>query len=153
MKYGFNTFQAKVDDHVFWVAKSNSLKGCVGQGDTLEEAIKELEENEKEWLETAEEYDIPIPAVDIEPLQTSYSGKISLRLSKSVHEMAVERAKAEGISLNQYIGNCVNAFNVLETTKEVILAKVSYISKHETRSYVFDARLVGVEVNPSVSYA
>lgn len=39
------------------------LRGCVGQGATTEEAIAELEENEKVWLDTAIEYGIPIPAV------------------------------------------------------------------------------------------
>lgn len=42
---------------------SKSLRGCVGQGATTEEAIAELEENEKVWFDTAIEYGIPIPAV------------------------------------------------------------------------------------------
>ena len=46
-----------------YVAMSKSLRGCVGQGVTTEEAIAELEENERVWLETAIEYGIPIPAV------------------------------------------------------------------------------------------
>lgn len=47
----------------FYIAMSKSLRGCVGQGVTTEEAIAELEENEKVWLDTAIEYGIPIPAV------------------------------------------------------------------------------------------
>ena len=47
----------------FYVAMSKRLRGCVGQGVTTEEAIAELEENEKVWLDTAIEYGIPIPAV------------------------------------------------------------------------------------------
>lgn len=47
----------------FYIAMSKSLRGCVGQGATTEEAIAELEENEKVWLDTAIEYGIPIPAV------------------------------------------------------------------------------------------
>ena len=55
IKYPFKVFQTEMDGHIFWIAKSNYLKGCVGQGDLQEEAIKELEENEAAWLETAEE--------------------------------------------------------------------------------------------------
>ena len=66
MIYNFTVFQQKVDDHTFWVAKSTQLKGCVGQGDTCDEAIKELEENEREWLTTAKEFNIEIPKVDSE---------------------------------------------------------------------------------------
>ena len=43
MKYPFSVFQTEIEHHIFWIAKSNLLKGCVGQGDTQEEAIKELE--------------------------------------------------------------------------------------------------------------
>ena len=61
MIYPFSVFQNIVEKHVFWVAKSSSLKGCVGQGDTIAEAIEELENNEHEWLESAREFNIPIP--------------------------------------------------------------------------------------------
>ena len=33
VKYPFVVFQTEVDGHVFWIAKSTYLKGCVGQGD------------------------------------------------------------------------------------------------------------------------
>ena len=36
MRYGFNVYQMKVEDHVFWIAESKDLKGCVGQGDTID---------------------------------------------------------------------------------------------------------------------
>lgn len=35
--------------------------------------------------------------------ENSYSGKISLRLPKTLHRDLVEGAKAEGTSLNQYV--------------------------------------------------
>ena len=47
----------------FYVAMSKSLRGCVGHGATTEEAIAELEENERVWLDTAKEFGVPIPAV------------------------------------------------------------------------------------------
>ena len=56
MLYEFKAYQEKVDDHVFWVAESSCLKGCIGQGETYDKAIKELEDNEKVWLDTAKEF-------------------------------------------------------------------------------------------------
>ena len=47
----------------FYVAISKSLRGCVGQGVTTEETIAELEENERVWLETANDFGVPIPTV------------------------------------------------------------------------------------------
>ena len=66
VKFPFKVFQTEVEGHVFWVAKSRYLKGCVGQGDLQEDAIAELEENEKAWLETAHEMGVEIPEVPIE---------------------------------------------------------------------------------------
>ena len=40
MKYGFVIYKMKVDEHVFWIAESRDLNGCVGQGDTIAEAIR-----------------------------------------------------------------------------------------------------------------
>ena len=51
----------KVNGHYFWVAESEALPGCVGQADYFDEAVKELEENEIIWLETAKEASIQMP--------------------------------------------------------------------------------------------
>jgi predicted HicB family RNase H-like nuclease len=74
------------------------------------DAITELEENEKAWLETAKETGIPIPELFIET-DENYSGKMTLRLAPYVHMQAVRLAQREGISLNQYINNAVVSQN------------------------------------------
>ncbi len=115
-KYPFRVYQTQVEDHVFWIAKSSYLKGCVGQGDDQHEAIAELEDNEIAWIETASEAGIPIPAVPIETME-EYSGKMTLRLAPFVHMQASQFAKKEGISLNQYVNNAVVSQNALMTTQ------------------------------------
>ncbi len=112
IKYPFKVYQTENEGHIFWVAKSTSLKGCVGQGDLMADAIAELEENEKAWLETAEEVGIPIPEIMIEKTE-NYSGKMTLRLAPYVHMQAVIYAQREGISLNQYINNAVVSQNAM----------------------------------------
>lgn len=110
MLYPFQVYQSRVEDHVFWVAKSASLKGCVGQGETAEEAISELEANEREWIATAREVGIPIPAVLVEASQ-EYSGKLTVRIAPGVHRDAARIAKAEKISLTQYISDAIVNWN------------------------------------------
>lgn len=66
MEYSFNVKKIKVEEHVFFVIESNILKGCVAQGDTLDEALALFSELEREWLETAKKYDIPIPKESIQ---------------------------------------------------------------------------------------
>jgi len=112
VKYPFVVFQTEVEGHVFWIAKSTYLKGCVGQGDEQTEAISELEENEKAWLETAAEIGMDIPEIPIEHME-EFSGKMTLRLAPFVHRQAVHFAKMEGISLNQYINNAVVGQNAI----------------------------------------
>lgn len=106
MKYEFSVYQMEVEGHTFWVAESKSLKGCVGQGETSESAILELEENEKEWLNTAHDFGIPIPPITYRK-EKSYSGKLALRMSPYVHEKAAETARELGISLNQFINDAI----------------------------------------------
>lgn len=110
LKYPFSVYQMKVDHHLYWVVESKQLKGCVAQGNTIEEALAEMEMNEAEWLATAKERGITIPDVQIE-LPMTYSGKFTVRLSKRVHEEATLQAKYEGISLNQYINDAIVSYN------------------------------------------
>lgn len=63
MKYPFSIIKTKVENHVFWIAASAALDGCVGQGETEIEAIRELEINEDVWIDTAKKCNIPIPEV------------------------------------------------------------------------------------------
>lgn len=58
MIYDFTCFECCNKE---WVAQSLVLNGCVGQGLTMIDAIKSLEENEIEWIDEAREYKIEIP--------------------------------------------------------------------------------------------
>ena len=92
MKYPFSVYQTEVEGHFFWIAKSLYLKGCVGQGDSQKEAMEELAENEKAWLETAAEVGLSIPDIPVEHV-SNYSGKMTVRIAPSVHMQAARIAK------------------------------------------------------------
>jgi antitoxin HicB len=83
-----------------FVAQIKDLPGCLTQGETLEETINNINEARELWLETAYEVDdeIPLPSTD-----ETYSGKLLLRLPKSLHRRLAEAALQENVSLNQYI--------------------------------------------------
>lgn len=111
MQYGYSLNLYENDGETIWIAESSDLKGCVGQGATQAEAIEELEVNESTWLETAKEFDIDIPQNSIKRLESEYSGKLTLRLGKSLHRNTAERAKEEGLSINQYIMVALTEYN------------------------------------------
>lgn len=110
MIYEANIYQMTVEEHVFWIAESKSLKGCVGQGDTSDEAIKELEQNEQEWIATAKEVGIPIP-LPIAKAPIQHNGKFALRLAPNVYNESSLIAEELGISMNQYFNNAIVSYN------------------------------------------
>lgn len=120
MKYPFNVYFTEVDGHKFWIAECKALRGCVGQGETADEAVKELELNEKAWLETAAEVGIPIPDIPIEAIP-DYSGKFTVRVSPYVHRCAAENAKKSGISLNQYVNDAIVSYNSVQSTTNYVI--------------------------------
>lgn len=82
-----------------WFVSVKELPGCMIDADTREEALSEIDQLKREWLEIALEdgLEIPEPRPDEE-----YSGKFNLRVPKSLHRKLVGLAEAEGVSLNTY---------------------------------------------------
>lgn len=87
-----------------YTATIHELPGCIAEGDSAEEALSQLELTAASWIEAAEANGYPItPPIDYE----GASGKVALRISKRLHQLAAERAELEGVSLNQFIGNAL----------------------------------------------
>ena len=75
------------------------LRGCLSCGDTIKETIENGEDAKRQWLIAAIEDGASIP----EPLEDcEFSGQFRLRMPKSLHKYLADRARAEGISMNQY---------------------------------------------------
>lgn len=74
--------------------------GCFATGDTPAEAYAKLEAVAADWLAAALERGQSIP----EPFEnTEFSGKLVLRLPKSLHKKTARLASRDGVSLNQFI--------------------------------------------------
>lgn len=93
------TIEIYPSEHGGYVAKVVELPGCITQGETAAEAAQMAEDAKRAWLETALEENIPIP----EPAPEEYSGKLLLRMPRSLHKILAQRAAKENVSLNQYI--------------------------------------------------
>lgn len=61
MKYRYVVSQEQVEGNMYWIARCLDVDTIVGQGNTPEEAIAELGENESTWLAFAPEMKIEIP--------------------------------------------------------------------------------------------
>src|SRR4030067_2471924 len=82
-----------------WFVGIKELPGCMTDTDTREEALREIDQIKREWLEIALEEGLSIP----EPrLDEEHSGKFNLRVPKTLHRKLVEAAELDGVSLNTF---------------------------------------------------
>lgn len=75
------------------------LPGCISQGETVQEALEMIEDAKRCWIADALEAGEAVP----EPIDDTHSGRILVRAPKSLHRTLSEKAREEGVSLNQYI--------------------------------------------------
>lgn len=99
------SIRVKENEDGSYFAEVEELPGCITEGDSKTEALTMIEDAKRAWLETALEKKITIP----EPTDLEYSGKLNVRLPKSLHRLLAYRAKEEGVSLNSYISHRLSA--------------------------------------------
>jgi predicted RNase H-like HicB family nuclease len=92
------------DEEGGYRAEVIEFPGCFAEGETAAEAAANLEDAALSWLEATIERGQTVPA----PMEeTDYSGKLVVRLPKSLHRHAAFAANREGVSLNQFIVSSV----------------------------------------------
>jgi antitoxin HicB len=97
MKYNYFFTVTKEEDG--YCAYVPSFKAMVVD-DNLEDLVQGVEEIIETAIDTCKEEGRPIPPEDGN-IQTS--GKVALRLPKSLHKKMIVEAKHEGVSMNSYI--------------------------------------------------
>jgi RNA polymerase sigma-B factor len=85
-----------------WTAHAEELPGCQAHGDSVEEAVRGIEDAIEEWIENAlaNGREVPDPRT-----AESYSGRLMLRMPRSLHAELSEAAEREEVSLNQFIAS------------------------------------------------
>jgi antitoxin HicB len=86
-----------------YFALVEDLPGCRAWVDNLEDLWPAVKRAKRAWIEDtlAREERVPEPGEGEKNL--SYSGRILLRMPKSLHRDLASRAHQEGVSLNQFI--------------------------------------------------
>src|SRR5579863_7035786 len=122
-----------VEDEESFVASIPDLPGCFSYGDSVEEAIANLNATRRLWFQGAIESGAPIP----EPTCVEdFSGKFVLRIPRTLHCSLDRESKKQGISLNQYLvhllseRHCAHALN----KKLEVLLKVTTAAVQTTES-------------------
>jgi antitoxin HicB len=102
------TIRLRRDDEGDWIARVEELKGCTAHGSNRAEALDQLDEAKRDWIQAALEDHIEIPLP--EPEEDLPSGKWVQRVSRSLHNELRRMAKAEGTSLNQLVAMILSAY-------------------------------------------
>lgn len=99
LSYEIKIKQLSLEEGSGWFAEIPLLPGCMSDGETVEEALVNLNDAKTAWIETCLILGRDIP----EPITDDYSGQLRVRMPKSLHRALSEKARAENVSLNQLI--------------------------------------------------
>jgi predicted RNase H-like HicB family nuclease len=95
---------------VFWsdeddgfIAEALDLLGCSAFGRTQNEALTELETAISAWIEAAKAAGNSVPQPSKPAEEENYSGKVLVRMPRTLHAQIARSAKSDNVSLNQYI--------------------------------------------------
>jgi antitoxin HicB len=77
-----------------------NLPGCMSDGETPEEAVRNGRQALRGYLEVLREFGDPVPKPGS---ATEASGQWRQRVPRTLHTRLIERAKAEGVSLNSLV--------------------------------------------------
>lgn len=98
-----------------WTASVEELPGCTSRGKTSDEALDGIEAAMTKWIALAleEGRDIPEPKS-----ATSHSGRLLLRMPRTLHADLTRASEREGVSLNQFITDVLAAAVVWRARSE-----------------------------------
>ncbi len=103
VEYGFNVRPLSKTEGGGFLIEYPQLPGCISDGETIAEAIKNGQDALESWLHAAKQHGDPIPKRAAHSIENRYNGKILNRVPKTLHARLAARAKDEGVSLNQLI--------------------------------------------------
>ncbi|KAA0257616.1 type II toxin-antitoxin system HicB family antitoxin [Deferribacter autotrophicus] len=138
----------KEEDGSYFI-KVKELKGCMSVGDTVEEAYEMIRDAMKDWFYAALESEVEIPLPETITKEKEFSGKVLLRMPKTLHKTLALNAKKEGVSLNAYLVHLLS----INTTLKQLDDKLEKIIKNKPGDYHIHVGLKQKEdFKPSLSW-
>lgn len=120
-------------------AQISEFPGCFTDGATAAEALARLQDTAASWIMSAQNLGQEIP----KPFAlNTCNGKVALRMPKSLHRKAIEAAKREDVSLNQFI---------LSAVSEAVGASRAKQETHQQSRYVLQV-LSDVQITPNIEF-
>ncbi len=123
-EYRFEVYTEFVAGEKEYIVKYLDFDTVIGCGTTKIEAIEEAEANLEFYLEYCKDNNIVIPKPSKHE-ELDYSGKVTIRMSKTLHKAIDARAKKEGVSLNAFMCEALNNYVVVNNFSDMLVAKCS----------------------------
>lgn len=115
------------DDDGFFI-EIPDLPGCMTFCEEFNQISEMAEDAKKSWISSRLERGLKIP----EPRnEEDFSGKILLRLTKSLHRTLSNQAKREGVSLNQYILGLLSSKSSAAEVGNKVIERIEEINKSQ----------------------
>ena len=106
MPYKKVVYQTNDTGDSAYFAEILELNSCFAEGDTEANALKNLDNTFRAYINTAKRKGMPIAM----PFATSFfNGKVLVRMPATLHQKLKMIAQIEGVSLNHYIVNAIVA--------------------------------------------
>ncbi|MGJ4907994.1 type II toxin-antitoxin system HicB family antitoxin [Bradyrhizobium sp. HKCCYLS2033] len=124
-----NRYPAQVfysDEDEGFIAVAPDLPGCSAFGETQTEALTELQTAIEVWLDAAQKAGNPVPSPSKPVSEPLPSGKVLVRMPRTLHQQLLDRAVYEHTSLNQLVIMMLSAAIAVRTS-ETITTTVSGI--------------------------
>lgn len=118
--YGITVRKETMDGELLYVARIQEFPDVMEFADSYEEARELALDTLQTSYELCTENDIPFPAPALYDV-TQASGRVTLRMPKSLHAKLISIAEAEEVSLNQYIVSALS----LNYGQNSVLSKIS----------------------------
>jgi len=135
-----------IPDEEGYIAAIPDLPGCMSSGNTIDAALRGLEEVKELWLEGRIEAGEEIP----EPTKIEdFSGKFVLRIPRSLHRTLDREARKQGVSLNQYVLHILSErhhFGALQDKIELALDRLAETGESRTSDWFEPQRYRHVRV-------
>ncbi|MFW8567037.1 toxin-antitoxin system HicB family antitoxin [Orrella sp. 11846] len=122
-------------DGLLYEAKAKEVPGVAGYAECAADAFEEAREALVMLYEIAKEqgreFPAPLPSID-----SNFNGRVTLRMSKSLHHQATLVAENEGVSLNSIIVEALServfSNHQLKSFNKEVFAKVLFERMHKS---------------------
>ena len=83
-----------------WFARVVELPGCMTQADAFDELETMVQDAMQAWITTALDVGLPVPEPDA---TETHSGRLTVRLPRSLHKEVAAAAVRDGVSLDTFV--------------------------------------------------